>query len=319
MESDEDSQASQDSMIVHDVQDGATPDSETYTGQQRTEQPTTNTTEFGAEWVPPWRIKAGRVPAPQSNPVSEQEPVTSWRQPTTDESAVPWRRPAATEPVSSNFNQSVPEQTSSNDYNSERPDYSYTMASLEKKNENDLPEKTPEFLATSKTSLPWSKNFGSKEDLLKPHAPIPWKSPDQSAADSDGQLSTGLVPRSGKQSLMGRSDGQRSLGLTGRDSPGAESLSSMNSTEERLEAEIMDRLEKEAQEEEAAEKRHLDVLADEMNDSNLMESSNASSIPVEQVVRNIVNIFGNNCILKARKITSKINVHLSLAETYKLY
>ena len=298
VESDEDSQASQDSMIVHDVQDSATPDSEISTEQQKTVEPATNTAEFQADWVPPWRIKAGRVPAPPAKAADSEEPTPPWRQPTSLEPTAPWRKPPATEPAS------LPEQTDSfSDYNSKNL---YTVTSSAKKNENDSTEKTPQFLDSSNASQPWLKRFGSKEDLLKPHAPKPWRSEEPGATNSDdnrltkhspvpvsdGQQSMGLTRSDGQESLglMRRSDGEFSTGLTGRISPGAESLSSINSAEERLEAEIMDRLEKEALDEEAAERRHLDVLADEMNDSNLMESSNASSIPIEQVARNIVQV-----------------------------
>ena len=121
---------------------------------------------------------------------------------------------------------------------------------------------------------------------------------------SDGQQSTGLIKTS---------DGELSVGLTGRGSPGGGSLSSMNSAEERLEAEIMDRLEKEALEEEAAERRHLDVLSDEMNDSNILGSSNGSSLAVEQVVTSIHTRVVNTFISSGGSRISQIGLIIYFA------
>ena len=305
MESDEDSQASQDSMIVHDVQDsgGAEPN------RQRNVESATSATEFQADWVPPWRIKAGRAPVDQSKASVSEEPR---------------RQPVPMELEAHNFSESLPQPSNNyNDYNSDKeaPNFSESLPlpannygsdriedSLITDSSQKL-ERVPESsrkqdsLSSTAPNQPWSKRFGSKEDLLKPHAPTPWRSEAKTTSDtddkppeqgvqswpfesdnhntapmSDGQQSTGL---------MKPSDGELGVGLTGRRSPGGESLSSMNSAEERLEAEIMDRLEKEAREEEAAERRHLDVLNDEMNDSNILGSSNGSSLAVEQVVTSI--------------------------------
>ena len=315
MESDEDSQASQDSMIVHDVKDSGAAEAEVYSNREGNIESGTSATEFQADWVPPWRIKAGRVPAVQSKATVSEEP---------------WRQPASMESEAHNFSEPIPANNYS-DYNSDKeapnfneslplPANSCSSGRIEDSLITDSSQKlerVPESsrkqdsLSSVAQNQPWMKRFGSKEDLLKPHAPTPWISEGKTISDtddnqpakgvqnwpfesdshntapmSDGQQSTGLIKTG---------DGEFSTGLTGRGSPGGESLSSMNSAEERLEAEIMDRLEKEAQEEEAAERRRFDVLNDEMNDSNILGSSNASSLPVEQVATSlhtrVVNVF----------------------------
>ena len=336
MESDEDSQASQDSMIVHDVRDSVADEAELCSNRERNVESGTSATEFQADWVPPWRIKAGRVPANQSKATVSEEP---------------WRQPASIELEAHNFNEPLPANNYS-DYNSDKeapnfnesvplPANSYSSGRMEDSLITDSSQKLERAPESSRKqdsaaqNQPWLKRFGSKEDLLKPHAPTPWRSEGKTINDtddnqpakgvqnwpfesdnhntapvSDGHQSTGLIKTSdghqsagliktsdGHQStgLIKTSDGELSTGLTGRGSPGGESLSSMNSAEERLEAEIMDRLEKEAQEEEAAERRRFDALNDEMNDSNVLGSSNASSLAVEQVATSIhtrvVNVF----------------------------
>ena len=317
VESDEDSQASQDSMIVHDVQDSGAAEAKLCSNQERNVESGTSATEFQADWVPPWRIKSGRVAANQSKATVPEEP---------------WRQPASMELEAHNFGESLPVPASNySDYSSDReapnfnepvplPTNGYSSDRIEDSLKTDSSQKLKSVPESSRKqdsvnsaaqNQPWMKRFGSKEDLLKPHAPTPWRSEGKTISDtddnrpakgvqnwpfepdnhntapmSDGLHSTGLIEIS---------DGEFSTGLTGRGSPGGESLSSMNSAEERLEAEIMDRLEKEAQEEEAAERRRFDVLNDEMNDSNILGSSNASSLAVEQVVTclhtRVVNVF----------------------------
>ena len=264
MESDEDSQASQDSMIVHEVQDAGSAGAEIHNSQQRPSEPKQVTTEFQADWVPPWRIKAGRVPASQAKNTHSEESLN---------------KPASTESEVPSFSQPQPLAGESySDFSSDKMEDSMITHSSFKVEATPESTQKEESDKIASVNQPWMKRFGSKEDLLKPHAPIPWKSDNNQTSQENRNW------HGGPGSHTPTEDEQKGTGLSGRKSPSAESSSSMNSAEERLEAEIMDRLEQEAQEEEAAERRHLDTITDEMNDSKSVGSSNANSFSFEQVL-----------------------------------
>lgn len=293
VESDEDSQASQDSMIIHDTTPPE-PEVDPNRRQNTVPESVANSTEFQADWVPPWRIKAGRVPSRSRASVST-EPVRS----SAEEDA------QITHP---RVNQSVPENTHSSNTKPEVNSFPPEVITLDVKNTElpaDIGKETifPEPEAPSDNKLLWTKRFGSKDDLLKPHAPIPWRGhsdtedngwrsvgiknsdklklvTDGSKSDSENWRPSSSVNNSsveysslndGQRSvgISERSDGVKSTGLAGRESP--DSVSSMTSADEKLEAEIMDRLEREALEEEQETERKLGLTTNEVV-SNLVNS-----------------------------------------------
>ena len=175
VESDEDSQASQDSMIVHDMQDSFA----TEPNGQRNVESATSATEFQADWVPPWRIKAGRVPADQSKATVSEEPR---------------RQPVPMKLEEPNFSESLPQP--SNNYNSDKegPNFSESLPPPTNSYDSDrIEERVPDSsrnqdsLSSAAQNQPWSKRFASKEDLLKPHAPTPWRSEAKTISDTDDQ------------------------------------------------------------------------------------------------------------------------------------
>ncbi len=341
-DSDEDSQASQDSMIVHDDASPPEPRNEHPSASQTFESQNAQTNgtspEFQADWVPPWRIKSGRVPAARAAAATEaphgsaplpvkshslpdhtrslddqtsaRTPVSPEQQPLTTRSAVTletdhslkepyWTRSADLDrtpniPASSNTF-----LTKSADFEQKAASFASNDSFVTKSADFESSRETPP--STNSTKLPWHKRFGSGDDLLKPHAPIPWRGhsdaedngpkslpntwrkPDtgtttplepwltpsvssdswrgkdvspretqngvaessgwrSASAMSDGAASAGLLDRV-------RSDGERSVGLGGRSSsPGSDA-----SADERLEAQIMDQLEREAEREQRGE------------------------------------------------------------------
>ncbi len=112
VESDVESQGSQDSMIIHDTPDdlepsdsvdtedyqdgdiiaGLVPQTDSTHSQPDLPQPDTGT--YQADWVPPWRIKSGRVPDPNLNkhgPVHSEQEVVLGDSSVSSEPVPPWR------------------------------------------------------------------------------------------------------------------------------------------------------------------------------------------------------------------------------------